>query len=197
MRKIIYCLPAFAMLAGCDQRAIEFAKKTGDLLTEYQNRINDQISAANSYYQKGSSLLGIQHQQATLGTLQVERLERRTTLEADYRENRKIVSQYRAELRDYAAFQVDLQKQWLNADLNASAPYLAQLMALESDQVTIEAFQKTLDSLTQPRSFVDEIGEIKKFVADTKTEFNKLICADLATKADAKQLEKDQNCPAS
>ena len=34
MRKIIYCLPAFAMLAGCDQRAIEFARKTGDLLTE-------------------------------------------------------------------------------------------------------------------------------------------------------------------
>jgi hypothetical protein len=190
MRKLWLVLPAFFLLTGCEQRAAEFAKKTDELLTEYQKRIDAQIADTTAYYQRAAAVTASETRRVTLDNLEAERNERTTELEADYRENRKPASLYRTHLRDYANEHFDRQKEWLSADLNASAPYLQQLVALESDKATIEAFSKMLKNLAQPRSAIDEIKDMKKFVDDTKTEFNKLVCADIA-----KQIQELSTAP--
>jgi hypothetical protein len=53
------------------------------------------------------------------------------------------------------------------------------LVELESDKATIDAYSKILKNLAQPRSIKHEAGDNKKFVDDSKTEFNKLVCADI------------------
>jgi hypothetical protein len=178
--KIWIVLAAFLILAGCDQRAAEFAKKADELLTEYQKRIDAQIADATAYYQRAAAVSASETRRVTLESLEAERNERTTELEADYRENRKPASRYRTHLREYANEHFDRQKEWLASDLDASAPYLQQLVALESDKATIEAFSKMLKNLAQPRSAIDEIKDMEKFVAATKTEFNKLVCDDIA-----------------
>jgi hypothetical protein len=217
MRKFLWLMPLLFLLTGCDQQAADFAKKTDELLTEYQKRIDDQIAAATTYYHQAAALLATENTRVALATLQNERNERSTELEADYRENRRPPSLYRTHLRDYANDHFDRQKEWLTADSDATAPYLAQLVALESDKATIDAYSKILKNLAQPRGIKDEIGDITKFVSDSKTEFHKLVCGGIATQitdlstvpqnesaadkaarekklAVAKQLKIDQKC---
>ena len=117
------------------------------MLTEYQKRIDGQIAQSNRHYQRSAALIAAESTRVSLDGLQAERNERSTQLEADYREGRKSVSLYRTDLRDYANSHFQMQKEWLTGDIDASAPYLAQLVALESDKATIDAYSKILKNL--------------------------------------------------
>jgi hypothetical protein len=95
----------------------------------------------------------------------------------------------------------------LSSDVDASAPYLSQIVALDNDKATVDAFDKILKNLAKPRTVRDEALDLQQFVADSKTEFGKLVCAGLdkqlkatpppaADKAAAlKALEQSEKCP--
>ena len=206
MRKLLICLPALILVSSCEERAAQFAKKADGLLVEYQKRIDAQIASSTTYYQNAATLSAAERGRVTIESLQAERSERATELEADYREKRRPVSLYRDDLRAYAIVNFAQLKAWLSADADASAPYLQQLVSLERDQATIEAFDKTLKNLAQPRTVKAEIKDLQQFVADSKTEFGKLICEDIekqlkatpAPRADKiatlESLRKSQSC---
>ncbi|MDQ2945515.1 MAG: hypothetical protein M3Y27_06160 [Acidobacteriota bacterium] len=204
MTKLLITLPAFLVLLGCEQRAAQFAKQADALLIEYQKRIDNQIASSTAYYQRAAALSAAEAARVGIEVLQAERNERATRLEADYRENRRPVSLYRDDLRAYAELDFSHLKAWLSADVDASAPYLQQLVALESDKATIDAFDKILKNLAQPRSIGAEIKDIQQFVADSKTDFDKRVCTGISDQLNAspppdkvttlKALQKTQNC---
>jgi len=201
-------LPFCALLTGCDGRATEFARQADELLREYQKRIDDQIAAATAYYQRAATISAAQAERVGIETLQAERSERASHLEADYRENRKPVSLYRSDLRTYADLDFTRLKAELTADVDASAPYLSQLVTLESNRAVIDAFDKILKNLAQPRSIRDEVNDIQQFIQNSKTEYGKLVCDGIAKQLNAtpppdadkantlKALQKSQKCPA-
>lgn len=218
MKRLIATLPIFLLLTGCEQTAADFAKKTNELLAEYQKRVQEQITETTAYYHQAGTLLGSETRRQTVDSLQTERNERSTELEADYRESRKPSSLYRTHLRDYANLHFEQQRQWLIGDLDASAPFLAQLVALEQDQATIDAFSKMLENLAKPRSARDELKDLSQFVGDSKTQLNTLLCGDITKQITAlsvvpagetpaalatrtakltaeKKLKSDQKCP--
>jgi hypothetical protein len=185
MKNLLLLLPALLFLSGCDQRAVEFARKTVDLLAEYQKRLDDQITASSAYYRQTAGLLAADDTRVNLGGLQAERNERSSELEADLREGRRSHSLYRTYLRDYAKGHAVKQQAWLSAGIDASVPYLTQLIALDSDKATVEAYGKVLKNLAEPRGLRDQIGDIKDFVDSSKQEFQTLVCNDLKTKLTA------------
>jgi hypothetical protein len=205
MKLLIGILPFCLLLTGCDERAEEFARQTDGLLNEYHKRIDEQIARATAYYQQAATISAAQAERVGLESLQAERNERATHLEADYREGRKPPSLYRSDLRNYAEEDFAHLKDALIADVDASAPYLSQLVTLESDQAVIDAFDKILKNLARPRSIRDEVNDIQQFVTDSKTEFDKLVCSGIAKQlaanppadkaATLKALQKSQNCP--
>jgi hypothetical protein len=205
MKTLIGFLPFCLLLTGCDQRAEEFARQADGLLNEYQKRIDDQIASATVYYQKAAAISALQAERVGIESLQAEREERATHLEADYREGRKPPSLYRSDLRSYAEVDYAHLKAELTADVDASAPYLSQLVTLETDQAVIDAFDKILKNLAKPRSIRDEVTDIQQFITDSKTEFDKLVCAGIAKQlaanppadkaATLKALQKTQKCP--
>lgn len=182
MKNLTFLIVALSLLSSCDRRAAEFASKTIELLAEYQKRLDDQIGVSSAYYRQTAGLLAADDSRVNLGGLQAERNERSSEMEADLREGRRSPSLYRTYLRDYAKGHAAKQQVWLSAGIDASAPYLAQLVALDSDRATVEAYGKILKNLAEPRSLKDQIGDIKNFVDITKQDFQKLVCDDLRAK---------------
>ncbi len=183
MKHQIYVLPLLLMLlTGCDEKAIDFAHKADDLLTEYQKRVDQQMAESTKFYQRSATFESVRARRVTLENLEAERNERSTALEADLRGGRRYASLYRSYLRDYADGHYQKTVEWLSADTDAVAPYLQQLVALESDQAVIDAFSKSLKNLSKPRSLLAEAAEVKGFVLGTKQEFDTLLCGDLKDK---------------
>ena len=209
MRPTIAVLPMWLLLTGCGGRVAEFTNKVDDLLGEYQKRINIQVAKSTSYYQTVATLSAGQAERIRIESLQAERNERTTQLEADYGEYRKPISLYRNDLRAYAEADFADLKASLTSGISASSPYLAQLIALESDTATIDAYDKILKNLAQPRNIRAEIGDLQQFVADSKTDFSKLGCDGIDKQfnsqpppttektATLKALQKSQSCPKS
>jgi hypothetical protein len=184
MKKLISLAPILMVLTGCDQQAIEFARKADDLLTAYQKRINEQMAESTKFYQRSATFEALRARRLILENLEAERNERSTALEADLRGGRRFASLYRTYLRDYADGHYQKTVEWLSADTDAVAPYLQQLVALESDQAVIDAFGKSLKNLEKPRGLIAQANDVKDFVQGTKQEFDKLLCTDLKGKMD-------------
>jgi len=184
MKKLISLAPILMVLTGCDQQAIEFARKADDLLTAYQKRINEQMAESTKFYQRSATFEALRARRLILENLEAERNERSTALEADLRGGRRFASLYRTYLRDYADGHYQKTVEWLSADTDAVAPYLQQLVALESDQAVIDAFGKSLKNLEKPRGLIAQANDVKDFVQGTKQEFDMLLCTDLKGKMD-------------
>src|ERR1051326_172624 len=184
MKKLISLAPILMVLTGCDQQAIECARKADDLLTAYQKRINEQMAESTKFYQRSATFEALRARRLILENLEAERNERSTALEADLRGGRRFASLYRTYLRDYADGHYQKTVEWLSADTDAVAPYLQQLVALESDQAVIDAFGKSLKNLEKPRGLIAQANDVKDFVQGTKQEFDKLLCTDLKGKMD-------------
>src|SRR5205814_2319107 len=156
-------LPCLALLCGCENRVAEFAKRTNELLAEYQKRIDVQIDEASVYYRASAAAEAFEARRVDLGNLDAERKERATQLDVDFAGQRRFPGLYRTYLREYADGHFQKNAEWISADLDASAPYLQQLVALESDKATVDAFGKILKQLSEPRKLSDELGELKEF----------------------------------
>jgi hypothetical protein len=207
MRKILAVISMSLLLTGCEERVAEFAKRADDLLNEYQKRIDAQITSSTTYYQIAAILSAGSADRVRIESLQAERNERSTQLEADYREKRRPPSLYRNDLRSYAEMDFAQLQARLTADADTSAPYLSQLVALESDKATIDAYDKILKTLAQPRNISAAVSDIQQFVADSKMEFSKLVCDGIAKKLSAtpapavseaatlRALQTTQKCP--
>lgn len=200
-------LCAICFCAGCGRgRVADFASKADDLVAEYKKRVDAQIAESTTYYHNAATLAAGQAERVGIETLQEEREERATQLEADYREGRKPVSLYRNDLRAYAEIDFAALKLRLTSDEDASAPYLAQLVALESDAAIVDGYDKILKNLVKERSIKDQIGDLQQFVSDSKTAFDKLVCDGLDKQLNAQpppakdkiaslqSLKKKQNC---
>ena len=60
-----------------------------------------------------------------------------------------------------------------------------KLVALESDSAVIDGYDKILKNLAKPRAIKDQIADMQQFVANSKTEFDKLVCAGINTQLNA------------
>ncbi len=196
MPKRTLLIPVILLLAGCDKSAIRFAKETKKLLQEYQKRVEAQISETEKYQGRHASLSASANWRRLNDTLDVERDERSTELAADYLEGRKPASLYRSQLRAYAQLEYEQRRQSLAANVDGSFPYLERLAALDADKENIQALSKMLGSLAENQSFSKELKDLESLVTDTKTAFDKQVCAELKKKgsAAAEKLRSDRHC---
>src|SRR5260370_30518477 len=68
-------------------------------------------------------------------------------------------------------------------EMASSRKYLANLQTLQADKDRIQALGKLLDGLSSKKlNLTAEIGAATQAVSDTKTDFDKLICDDIAAR---------------
>jgi hypothetical protein len=152
------------------------------MLDEYGARINGQIQAESQYYQR-DAVLEVRHQHENLlNSTRAERAEQGSDLAAELTEGSRSTLRIRSYLREYAQFEYTSRRDAYTGEIDATRPYLAKLQALQANKDRIEALGKLLDGLSKKLSLTDEVSAIKQTVSASKTDFDKLICDDIATK---------------
>jgi hypothetical protein len=200
----ILLLPLMFTLASCDQKARDFAKDAKTMLDEYAARIDRQIQTESQYYQH-YAVLEVKHQHENLVIAErADRAERRSELAVGLAEGSKSELRVRNYLREYAQSEYDSHRDAYIGEVDATRQYLAKLQALQADKDRVEALGKMLDGLSKKLSLTDEVSAIKQTVSDTKTDFDKLICDDIANRLKAAtgkdkdsltKLQSDRKCP--
>ncbi len=89
------CLLAMAA-AGCDDRAIEFARQTKALLAQRSDQLARKIAGETEAYNQAAAVAGETYRDLIDSSLRNERNERAASLAADYQEGRKPISLWHA-----------------------------------------------------------------------------------------------------
>jgi hypothetical protein len=204
MRKAtIILLPLTLIFSSCDQNARDFAKNAKAILDDYAARIDLQIQAESQYYQR-DAVFEVKHQHENLqNSVKADRGELGSELAVELSVGSKSPLRARSYLRDYAQSEYTRRRAAYTGEVDATRQYLAKLQLLQADKDRVQALGKLLDGLSKKLSLTAEVGAVKQAVSDTKTDFDKLICDDIATKLKAApdnksllQLQKDRKCPA-
>jgi hypothetical protein len=176
--KLTFCL-ALTALCGCDERALDFAKKTRDILEQRSTQLANKIAAEKKAYNASAAQANEDHRTLVALSLSNERNERSTTLMADYMDQRKPVSLWRKDLAEYATIDYDTNRELLTAEMDADSRYLQSYEDLKIEQDKVEALSKLLDVLAKKPSFKSGISDLASFAKDTKDEFDKKVCTQL------------------
>jgi Tfp pilus assembly protein FimV len=203
MRKTFTILlsAALILLAGCDDKARDFAKNAKVLLDEYSRRIDRQIQVESEYYQR-NAVLQVRHQhENAANAARADRSERVVEQALRLNPDRTTI---RSVLKDYAQSEYNSRRAAYLGETELTRQFLANIQALQADKERIAALGKLLDSLSAKRGTVEQIKAVQQAVGETKDDFDKLICKDInerlgkATNQEDLvsliQLKKDRGC---
>jgi hypothetical protein len=178
-------LVASFALSACDEKAIEFARRTKQILDQRSQQLAAKIAAERAAYNASAAHAAEDHRALIDSSLRNARTERSGSLAADYDEGRKPVSQWRRDLADYARIDYEANRGLVTDDLDADSRYVQIFAELTIEQDKVEALSKLLAALTKKPSLKDDVDALGSLAGDTKTAFDKLVCADLKTRKGA------------
>jgi hypothetical protein len=167
------------VLAGCDQKAREFATRTKAVLDQRSEQLARKIQAETNAYNNAAAQAAEDHRALVESSLQNERNERADALAADYDEGRKPVSLWRKDVSEYARIDYETNRGLLTVEMDASSRYLQNFADLKIEQDKVDALSKLLGALAKNPSLKDDIDALGAFASDSKTEFDKKVCGDL------------------
>jgi len=169
-----------ALSSGCDDKALEFAKNTAVILQQRSDQLSTKITAETKAYNSAAATAAEVHRDLADSALRNERNSRTIALAADYDEGRKPVSRWRSDVAEYGQIDYTTTRELLIADLDASSLFLQKLQALKIEQDKVDALAKLLEALANKPSLSQDVAALGSFAQDTKTEFDKKVCAELA-----------------
>jgi hypothetical protein len=168
--------------AGCDEQARELATRTRHILEQRSKQLAAKIAAEKAAYNASAAQAAEDHRVLVASSLQNERNERSDALAADYADGRKPTSQWRRDIADYARVDYDANRELLAGAIDASSKYMQEFADLTVEQDKVDALSKLIAALEKKPSLKDDADALGTFAADTKANFEKLVCADLKTK---------------
>jgi hypothetical protein len=170
------------LLTGCDKEAREFAQKTAALLRQRSAQLTLKIKAETEAYHQIARIAAESSQTLIDTTLRNERNGRAAALAADYDEKRKPISRWQTDLLDYAQLDAAMSRDLLTSDVEASSKYLQGIQGLAIEQAKVDVLAKLLATLAEKPTLLEDGTAIGKFVEDTRSEFDKQVCAALEAK---------------
>jgi hypothetical protein len=181
-RATMILLPLTLALSGCDQNARDFATNAKTMLDRYAARIDREIAAESQYYQR-EAVLEVKHRHENLAnSIKADRAERGSETAVELSGGGSPL-RIRTYLRDYAQSEYTRRVGAWTGETDSSRQYLANLQTLQADKDRIHALGKLLDGLSSKKlNLAAEIGAATQAVSETKTDFDKLICDDVAAK---------------
>ncbi len=175
-------LPLTLALSACDQNARDFARNAKAILDQYASRIDREIGAESQYYQR-EAVLEVKHRHENLvNSIKADRAERGSEMAVEL-SGAGSPLRIRTYLREYAQSEYMRRRGVWTGEMDSSRQYLANLQTLQADKDRIQALGKLLDGLSSKKlNLTAEIGAATQAVSDTKTDFDKLICDDIAAR---------------
>jgi hypothetical protein len=177
--RLVASLILSVLVAGCDEKARDFARRTAAILQQRSEQLSRKIAAETAAY-NAAAVAATEAQRALADTtLANERNARTIALAADYDEDRKPVSRWQTDLAEYAQIDHRLTRDLLIADVDAGSLFLQKLQALKIEQDRVEALARLLEALAQKPTLTQDLEALAGFAEDTKTEFDQKVCEAL------------------
>ena len=175
-------LPLSLALSACDQNARDFAANAKAMLDQYAARIDREIGAESQYYQR-EAVVEVKHRHENLvNSIKADRAERGSETAVELTGGGSPL-RIRTYLREYAQSEYTRRLGAWTGETDSSRQYLANLETLQADKDRIHALGKLLDGLSSKKlNLTAEIGAATQAVRETKIDFDKLICEDVAAK---------------
>ncbi len=186
MRFVILLLPSllFAAEPDCAKPSKKnlipcYVTSVRAVVKKYRTELQTQVRQQQTLYDTVASLAFTGRKDARDGELEFQRNLRSESLAAAFAEGRRPTSTWREALLEYANLDLASARADLEAHIAGEASLLAGLDSLQIDLARLDAFDKILASLQSPPTLTDEIAELGNFAQQTKTDFDKLVCAGL------------------
>jgi hypothetical protein len=203
-RTAIILIPLTLALSSCDQNARDFAKNAKAILDDYAARVDRQIQIEAQYYQR-DAVIEVRHRHENLvNSAKADRGERNSDLAVELEAGSKSPLRIRSYLREYAQSEYTGRRTAYTTEVDATRVYLAKLQLLQADKDRIQALGKLLEGLSKKLGLAAEVSAVTQTVSDTKSDFDKLICDDIAMKLrtatfrdriSLSKLQIDRKCP--
>lgn len=202
-RTAIFVVPLALALSSCDRNAREFANSAKAILDDYAARIDRQIQIESQYYQRDAVVEMRHHRENIANSMKADRSERGSDLVVELNAGTKSPLQIRSYLREYAQSEYTKRRDAYNGEVDATRAYLAKLQLLQANKDRIQALGKLLDGLSKKLSVTAEVNAVSQAVSGAKTDFDTLICDDIAArlktaagrdKDSLKKLQMDRKC---
>jgi hypothetical protein len=183
MRRMAITVVTLALaLSSCDRHAREFANSARAMLDDYAARIDRQIQIESQYYQRDAVIEMRHHRENLVNGMKADRAESGSDLAVELDAGSKSPLQIRSYLREYAQSEYTRRRDAYNGEVDATRVYLAKLQLLQANKDRIQAVGKLLDGLSQRLSMTAEVNTVSQAVGGAKTDFDTLICDDIATR---------------
>ena len=162
---------------------------TRKLLADYQTAIRSQMdSAQKSYSATAQATEQGRHDEVQRG-LSFERNRRSETLADDFIHGAKPIWHWKDYLLDYAGQDFQANREFLELESTDGVRFLSGIQDLQLEFSKVQALDKLLAALNEKQSLADQLKELGGYAEQTKTEFDKLVCAglqkDIAAKTQA------------
>ncbi len=180
---ILFLLCALPAFAGCDDKdARHYATELTNVLGAYGEQVETKVTAEKASYKELAQVYERARQRNIEQMLEEDRIESSEKLavsmaQAKYLPRNPEVIQ---SLHDYADRDFAATREFLQVEADAMAQFLGDIEALEFEAETIDELGAALKTLAKPKGNLKRLKDAAKFAQDTKAEFDKLVCNDVA-----------------
>lgn len=159
------------------------------IVKKYRSEVREQVEKQESLYVKVAGRAAQGRRDEIDIELRSERTQRSERLAAAFTEGRTPYSKWRDALLEYADIDGKRTRGLFDQDTTSGSELLAGIESLKFDASKADALDKLMAQIAKPDSLADRIAQLRKFAGETKTEFDKKVCAGLKSELAAKAKE--------
>jgi hypothetical protein len=165
------------------------AKDARALLNSYETELVKKLVAEQTAYQLQAQVEARARREQAFANLEQERIERSRAMALDFLDGKRGVARWQEPVRDYARKDYEIQRGFLLEDMNGQMQFLARIQTLEVDKQKISALKQAFGALAEKPTLTEQAEQLASFAKDTSSEFDKQLCANLASQLKEKTAE--------
>lgn len=149
------------------------------VLKTYRTQIQANVKKTRASYNEVGENAAQARQDVADGELRYERARRAERLAADFIEGRKPPAIWKDLVKEFGDFDWRITRELLEKESIDGSELLTGLAALNVEVAKIDALDTLFSVLGKRESVLERLTQLQKFGSDTKTEFDKKVCAGL------------------
>jgi hypothetical protein len=183
MKKTIALIPLLMMLAGCDERALEFAKQTREILKERARLIDARIAKEQRAYSELAEAHVTAERDLLQQSLNNVRLAKSRSLTDEYLKNGRKPYRWWQDLDENREKEFAARAGMLKSELDQVAVALSNIEQLQVEKAQTTALDAALEALEKKRNLKEELDFLKNFATESKALYDQQVCGQALAKS--------------
>jgi hypothetical protein len=149
------------------------------VLKTYRTQIQGHVKKTEAAYDEVGAKAAQGRRDVADGELRYERARRSERFAADFLEGRKAIATWKDLLKEYGDFDWRITRELLEKESTDGSELLTGLASLNLEVAKVDALDTLFSALEKPDNILEQLQLLQKFASETRTEFDKKVCAGL------------------